>query len=111
MRKKSIKILIFFLALSMCVTAVAIAAEGGEKLLCVSNQGLKGEQSVNSCLAKGDEFAIVDSAGIVHILTPREVELTKAFNPQVFQQRAFGMQYERQAPVLPTIFGGTTIPK
>ncbi|MGD0826687.1 MAG: succinylglutamate desuccinylase [Desulfobaccales bacterium] len=109
MNKKSIKILIFSLALTLCVTGAAIA--DGAKLLCVSNQNLKGQESVSSCLAKGDEFAIVDQYGIVHVLTPREVELTRAFNPNVFQQRAFSIQYERMAPVLPTIFGSTPIPK
>jgi hypothetical protein len=110
MAKKSIKILILFLALTTCVTAVAIAADGGAKLLCVSNQELRGQESVNSCLAKGEEFAVVDQYGIVHILTPREVALTKAFNPQIFQQRAFGMHYQSEAPMLKTIFGSVPIP-
>jgi len=102
--------LIFSLVLTLCVTGAAIAA-GGAKLLCVSNQELKGQESVDSCLAKGEEFAIVDQYGVVHVLTPREVELTKAFNPQIFQQRAFGIHYQSMAPVLPTIFGSTPIPK
>jgi hypothetical protein len=37
----------------------------------------------------------------VRILTPEEVALTKAFNPKVFETRAFGIKYIRQAPVLP----------
>lgn len=108
MNKKSIKILIFSLALTLCVTGAAIA--DGAKLLCVSNQELRGQESVNSCLAKGEEFAVVDQYGIVHILTPREVALTKAFNPQIFQQRAFGMHYQSEAPMLKTIFGSVPIP-
>jgi hypothetical protein len=108
MLKKSIKILMLFLALTMCVTAVALAADGGAKLLCVTDQNLKGQQSVNSCLAKGDEFAIVDQYGVVHVLTPREVELTKAFNPQIFQQQAYGMHFGAEAPPL-KIFGSVPI--
>jgi len=110
MHKKSIKILMLSLALTMCVTAVAIAADGGAKLLCVSNQELRGQESVSSCLAKGDEFALVDQYGVVHVLTPREVALTKAFNPQIFQQRAFGIHYQSEAPMLKTIFGSVPIP-
>jgi len=108
MHKKSIKILMLFLALTMCVTAVALAADGGAKLLCVTDQNLKGQESVSSCLAKGDEFAIVDQYGVVHVLTPREVELTKAFNPQLFQQQAFSMRYGSMAPTL-KIFGSVPI--
>lgn len=107
MQRKSFKILIFCLALSMCATSVAFAA--GAKLLCVTNQELKGEQSVSSCLAKGEEFAIVDQYGVVHVLTPREVELTKAFNPQLFQQRAFSMRYGSMAPTL-KVFGSVPVP-
>jgi hypothetical protein len=108
MLKKSFKVLIFCIALSMCVSAVAIAADGA-KLLCVTNQELKGQESVSSCLAKGEEFAIVDQYGIVHVLTPREVELTKAFNPKIFQQRAFSMRFGTMAPPL-KVFGSVPVP-
>ena len=109
MQRKLSKILIFCLAFSLCVTSVAVAANGA-KLLCVTNKDLKGEQDVSSCLAKGEEFAIVDQYGIVHVLTPREVELTKAFNPQLFQQRAFGMRFGEKAPTL-KIFGSVPVAK
>ncbi len=80
--------------------AMAQAKTSGAKLLCVSKSELKGEETVSSCLAKGERFAIVDQYGIVHILTPEEVELTKAFNPKVFETRAFGMKYKKEAPTL-----------
>jgi hypothetical protein len=83
--------------------AQAPAAHSGAKLLCVSKQSLKGQETVASCLAKGERFAVVDAYGIVHILTPEEVELTKAFNPKVFETRAFGMKYEKIAPTLPEL--------
>jgi hypothetical protein len=72
-----------------------------ELLLCVTNQELKGEQTVASCLAKGERFAVVDQYGLVWILTPEEVALTKALNPKVFETRAFSMRYIRLAPPLP----------
>ena len=80
--------------------AMAQAKSGGAKLLCVSKKELKGEETVASCLAKGERFAIVDPYGIVRILSPEEVELTKAFNPKAFETRAFGMKYQKLAPVL-----------
>lgn len=107
MKRRACKVLIFCLALTLCVTSMALA--GGAKLLCVTNQDLKGEQDVSSCLSKGEEFAIVDQYGVVHVLTPREVALTKAFNPQLFQQRAFSMRYGEKAPEL-KIFGSVPIP-
>ncbi len=70
------------------------------KLLCVSSEEHKGEQTVGSCLTKGEEFAIVDDYGIVRILSPREIALTKAFNPQILEQRAYSMKYQELAPAI-----------
>ncbi len=105
--KKSFMVLVMSLVTLMFIASFALA--DGAKLLCVTNQDLKGEVSISSCLAKGEEFAIVDQYGIVHILTPREVELTKAFNPQLFQQRAYSMRYGEKAPVL-KVFGSVPLP-
>jgi hypothetical protein len=99
MRTKLTWILVALLA----VVLAASAALAAEKLLCVSNQQLKGEQTVSSCLAKGDKFAVVDQYGIVHVLTPEEVELTKAFNPKLFESRAYGIKYFKEAPKLPPL--------
>jgi hypothetical protein len=92
-----------FVGLIAALVAVMLIASGAmaQKLLCVSKTELKGEETVASCLAKGERFAIVDEFGIVRILTPEEVELTKAFNPKAFETRAFGLQYEKLAPTIP----------
>ncbi len=90
------------LALAFLVLAAA-AAQPQEKLLCVSDQTLKGAQTVNSCLAKGERFAVVDQYGLVKILSPEEVELTKAFNPKLFESRAFGVKYYKEAPAIPPL--------
>lgn len=94
--------LLMGLVLAVMVGLVATPALA-DKLLCVSKQELKGEMSVAQCLAKGERFAIVDDSGIVLILTPEEVELTKAFNPKVFETRAFGIQYQKLAPAVPPL--------
>jgi len=93
------------LAMVFLVSSIATAQAkgGGAKLLCVSKTELKGEETVASCLAKGERFAIVDPYGLVRILSPEEVELTKAFNPKAFETRAFGMKYQKLAPVLPPL--------
>jgi hypothetical protein len=87
----------------LAVVAVMFIASGAmaAKMLCVSNQKLKGEDTVASCLAKGERFAIVDDYGIVHIMTPEEVQLTKAFNPKALQSRAFGFNFQKEAPIIP----------
>jgi len=36
----------------------------------------------------------------VRIMTPEEVELTKAFNPKAFETRAYGMKYMKDAPTV-----------
>jgi hypothetical protein len=91
------------LALVAFVSSIAVAQAKSAKLLCVSKKSLKGEETVASCLAKGERFAVVDPYGLVRILSPEEIELTKAFNPKAFETRAFGMQYEKLAPVLPPL--------
>jgi hypothetical protein len=97
MRSKVLVWLLVVVVAVFFIGSVAMAA-GSAKLLCVSKKTLKGKETVASCLAKGERFAIVDQYGIVHILTPEEVALTKAFNPKVFETRAFGMKYIRMAP-------------
>ena len=99
MRSKVVVGLLMVLVAVFFVSSVATAQ--GAKLLCVSKKELKGEDTVASCLAKGERFAVIDPYGMVRILSPEEVELTKAFNPKAFETRAFGMKYQKEAPVIP----------
>jgi len=85
------------------ISSIATAQAGGAKLLCVSKTELKGQETVASCLAKGERFAVVDPYGMVRILTPEEIALTKAFNPKAFETRAFGMKFIQLAPPLPPL--------
>jgi hypothetical protein len=105
MRSKVVIALVLALAVVFCLSSAALAqdkgTQGGAKLLCVSKTQLKGENTVSSCLANGEEFAIIDQYGIAHVLTPREVEITKAFNPKIFEMRAYGLNLYRAAPSLP----------
>jgi hypothetical protein len=100
------KVLAIVLGLAFLVTTSASAAV----LLCISKQNLKGQQTVASCVAKGDRFAVVDQYGLVRILTPEEIALTKALNPKVFQTRAFSMKYIQLAPPLPPMPIPTYVP-
>ena len=100
--KLLVGLLVAFVTVGLMAT-VASAQGGGAKLLCVSKQDLKGDQTVASCLAKGERFAIVDPYGIVRILTPEEIELTRAFNPKALETRAYGMKYIREAPTIPPL--------
>lgn len=102
MRSKLVVGLLVAVVAVFFVCSVA-TAQGGAKLLCVSKKELKGNETVASCLAKGERFAVVDPYGMVRILTPEEVELTKAFNPKAFETRAFGMNYIKLAPPLPAM--------
>jgi len=94
MRSKLVVGFILAVVATMLIASGAMAA----KLLCVSNKDLKGEDTVASCLAKGEKFAVVDDYGLVRILSPEEVALTKAFNPKALQSRAFGIKYQSEAP-------------
>jgi hypothetical protein len=98
MRSKVVVGLLMVLVAVFFVSSVATAQ--GAKLLCVSKKELKGEDTVASCLAKGERFAVIDPYGLVRIMSPEEVELTKAFNPKAFETRAYGMKYLKDAPVI-----------
>ena len=98
MRSKVVVGLLMVLVAVFFVSSVAVAQ--GAKMLCVSKKELKGEDTVASCLAKGERFAVIDPYGLVRIMTPEEVELTKAFNPKAFETRAFGMKYVKEAPAM-----------
>jgi hypothetical protein len=100
MKSKLITVLLVVVAVGFLVAA---AAPPQVKLLCVSKTELRGQETVASCLAKGERFAVVDPYGLVRILTPEEVELSKAFNPKVFETRAFGVKYYKEAPALPPL--------
>ncbi len=97
-----VRTMLIFILMSLLLAANA--AYANQKLVCVSSQELKGEQTVASCLAKGERFAVIDDAsGIVHILSPEETELTQAYNPKAFQMRAFALKYSKWAPVIPSL--------
>ena len=99
MRSKVVVGLLMVIVAVFFISSVAPAAQGA-KLLCVSKKELKGEATVASCLAKGERFAVIDPYGLVRIMTPEEIELTKAFNPKAFETRAYGMKYQKEAPVV-----------
>jgi len=97
------KVVMALLVVAAMAFLVAAAAPPQTKLLCVSKTDLKGQETVSSCLAKGERFAVVDPYGLVRILTPEEVELSKAFNPKVFETRAYGIKYFKEAPAVPPL--------
>jgi len=103
MRSKLVVGLLVLVVAVFFVSSLGLAQASSAKLLCVSKTELKGQETVASCLAKGERFAIVDPYGMVRILSPEEVALTKAFNPKAFETRAFGMKYIQLAPKLPAM--------
>jgi hypothetical protein len=90
----------WLLLLVVWVVALMFIASGAQaaKLLCISKEELKGEETVSSCVAHGHEFALLDDNGVVHVLTARELALTKLFSPKLFQQKAYGLKYRELAP-------------
>jgi hypothetical protein len=95
-RIRSKLVMVLMVAAAAGLWATPILAQS--RLICISNKDVKGELTVEECLAQGERFAVVDQDGLVRILSPEEVELTKAFNPKILQTRAFGMNYQRMAP-------------
>ena len=90
------KIIAALLALLMALLVVSSAL--AEKLVCISNEKLRGEMTVNNCLAKGEKFAIVDQYGGVRMITPEEAKAMKKLNPKLFEEKAYGIVYLKEAP-------------
>ena len=85
------------LILVLAALLLPVSLAQAEKLLCISTQGLKGEKTVDSCLATGERFAMVDQYGFAKVLSQEEVELTRPFNPKLFESKAFGVKYYKLA--------------
>lgn len=94
-----IKPLCGFMALTACL--LAPGSVWAEKLVCISNEKLRGEMTVNNCLLKGEKFAIVDEYGAVRIISPEEAQVMKRLNPKLFEQKAYGIIYLKEAPEIP----------
>ena len=81
MRSKVVVGLLMVLVAVFFISSVA-TAQGSAKLLCVSKKELKGEETVASCLAKGERFAVVDPYGMVRILIPGRSRTDQGFQSQ-----------------------------
>src|SRR4030042_1636871 len=80
------------LGLIVSLATVMLLATGAmaDKMLCISKEELKGEETVGSCLAKGEKFAVMDDKGVVRIMSPQEIELMKQTNPLILEMKAYG---------------------
>ncbi|MFA5111622.1 MAG: succinylglutamate desuccinylase [Desulfobaccales bacterium] len=84
------------MVLTVCLLIASSAF--ADKLVCISNEKLKGEMTVNNCLVKGEKFAIVDQFGGVRIISPEEAQVMKKLNPKLFEEKAYGIIYLKEAP-------------
>jgi hypothetical protein len=97
--RNSLRILLVVLLCIFWLAPEVFAA----KLVCISKENLRGEQTVNNCLVQGEKFAIVEPDGSVRILSNQEVELMRKLNPKAFEQKAFGIVYMKEAPEIPKL--------
>jgi len=93
----SVRVLILLFLASLWLASGVSAA----KLICISKESLRGEESINACLVEKGRFALVEPDGSVHIMSDEEIELMKRFNPKAFEQPAYGTTYREEAPEIP----------
>jgi hypothetical protein len=94
---------IFGALIALLIGLLAVSSAFADKLVCISNEKLKGETTVNNCLLKGEKFAIVNEYGEVHLITPEEARVMKKLNPKLFEQKAYGIIYLKEAPEIPKL--------
>jgi hypothetical protein len=87
--------LVVFLVVACGIVAAPAFAD---KLICISNKGLKGDTTVGDCIARGDQFAIIDKAGVPQILKKEEIDILKKTNPGAMNLKAYGLDYMKEAP-------------
>ena len=90
------KLISGLMALTLCLGLAASA--WADKLVCISKENLRGEMTVNNCLKQGEKFAIVDQYGGVRMISPEEAQVMKRLNPKLFEEKAYGIIYLKQAP-------------
>ena len=93
--------LICMLALALAAAMLITSSASAEKLLCVSRQEIRGEETVGQCLAKGDQFAIMDEQGRVRTVGPLEMEALKKYRPEILEMKAYGLKRQEEAPEIP----------
>ena len=91
------------LLLAMAALLVLAASAFAEKLICISKEELRGQETVQNCLTKGEKFAVIDEHGVVRILSKEEIALMKRVNTKVFEMPAYGIMYEKEAPPMPKL--------
>ena len=95
----SLRILIL---VSLCIFWLAPGVFAA-KLICISKETLRGEETINNCLVKGGRFALMEPDGSVQIMSEEEIKLMKRLNPKAFEQPAYGTTYQREAPEVPKL--------
>jgi hypothetical protein len=86
--------------MALTVGLLVASSAWADKLVCISNEQLKGEMTVNNCLLKGEKFAVVDEYGAVRMISPEEAAVMKRLNPKLFEEKAYGIIYLKEAPEL-----------
>jgi len=99
MRNTWIMILSLAAAAVLATSSLALAA----KLICISKEDLKGQETVDYCLKKGERFVIIDDQGAVRSVNKEELELMRKVNPKIFEQPAYGIKYHHEAPEMPKL--------
>ena len=98
MRKTTMSLLLALLCFFSSASSLLAA-----KLICISKEDLRGQETVNNCLVRGERFAIVEDNGAVRILSKEEIAIMKKLNPKTFEQPAYGIIYQREAPEIPKL--------
>jgi hypothetical protein len=86
---------------AMIAVSLLISGAMAAKLVCFSEDVIKGQMDINQCVAQGMLCGLIEDNGFVRILSPKEIELTKKINPKAFEMKAYGWKQYRQAPDIP----------
>ena len=98
-----IRKMIFVSIVSMIAASLLISGAMAAKLVCFSEDVIKGQMDINKCVAQGMQCGLIDDNGFVRMLSPKEIELTRKINPKAFQMKAYGWKQYREAPDIPPL--------
>ncbi len=93
--------MILILTLASLLLAASVAQ--AEKLLCVSQANSQGDRNRGFLPGQGGKLRSGRRLWPGADLDPEEVESDRAFNPKVFDTRAFSVKYFKEAPDIPPL--------
>lgn len=70
------------------------------RLVHIAKGRLDGEAPKEKCLKGSESFAMMDEHTTMQFLSPEKAQMMEKLNPKLFEEKAYGIVYLKEAPEL-----------